>query len=166
MRGGPGEFTLTRDFLEENKMPFSRIFLGGTVGANAWRESVVIPGLLARGVPPQAIFSPVVPHWDAQAQAQEDQAKRDPDCLLLYVLASPDSMMNSPVVSGYSLVEAVMSLYDAPHRTVIVFDTSHMAKRTARGMEKAAQDLRQRFPYAPILTTYDAAICWLADHFS
>lgn len=142
-------------------MQYSKIFLGGTVGVNPWRETAVLPGLLAKGVPEHAVFNPVVIHWDAQAQAREDQAKQDPLCLLLYVLASPDGTEDSRIVSGYSLVEAVMSLYDAPERTVVVFDTSSMARRTARGMQKAAQDLRKRFPDAPIFTSYQDAIDWL-----
>lgn len=142
-----------------------KIFLGGTVGVNPWRESVVIPGLLARGVPADHILNPVVSSWDAQAQAREDQAKRDPTYLLLFVLASPDPTTESPFVSGYSLVEAVMALYDAPQRTVVVFETTHLARRPAKGMRKAAQDLRERFPNAPIFLTYAQAIDWLAAHF-
>ncbi|HEY0754250.1 MAG TPA: hypothetical protein VGD98_09830 [Ktedonobacteraceae bacterium] len=140
------------------------IFLGGTVGAHPWREQIVIPGLLAKGVPEQAIFNPVVTSWDEAAQQREDQAKADPTYLLLYVLASPEYQPESVTVSGYSLVEAVMSLYEAPRRTVLVFDTALMSRRTAKGMRKAAQDLQERFPTAPIFLTYAEAIVWLAEH--
>lgn len=142
------------------------IFLGGTCGNNPWRETIVIPRLLAKGVPQEALFNPVVSHWDAQAQAREDQAKQDEQFLLLFVIASPDPATTPKEVSGYSLVEVVMSLYDWPQRTVAVFDTAHMAQKTAKRMQKAAQDLQQRFPTAPIFLSYDTAIDWLVAHFS
>lgn len=143
----------------------SRVFLGGTCASNPWREEIVIPGLLERGVTPEQIFNPVVPHWDEQAQAREDTAKADPDYLLLFVLASPDpARADVTQISGYSLVEAVMALYDAPKRTVVLFDTTGMAHRTVKGMTKAAQDLQQRFPDAPIFYNYSALIDWLAAH--
>lgn len=133
-----------------------RVFLGGTCGKNAWRESIVIPGLLERGVAHEQIFNPVVSHWNEQAQQREDAAKADPDCLLLYVLASPDpETPDVTQVSGYSLVEAVMSLYDAPDRTMVLFDTTGQAPKTAKGMRKAEQDLRKRFPGAVIFNVHE-----------
>jgi hypothetical protein len=142
----------------------SRIFLGGTCGKNPWRESLVIPALLERGVQPDQIFNPVVSHWDETAQANEDAAKASPDYLVLFVLASPDPQTAEVTqVSGYSLVEAVMALYDAPERAVVFFDTTGMARKTAKGMRKAEQDLRQRFPQAPIFSDYAALIDWIAS---
>jgi hypothetical protein len=142
-----------------------RIFLGGTVGNNTWRVAVMIPGLLSKGIPEQAIFNPVVSHWDKAAQEREDQAKRDEHCLLLFVIASPDPTGEATAVSGYSLVEMVMALYDAPERTIVVFDLSQMARKPAKGMKKAADDLKERFPQAPIFFTYEQAIEWLAEQF-
>lgn len=150
--------------LEELAMKkWSLVFLGGTCGRNSWREGIVIPGLLARGVAPECIYNPVVSHWDAQAQAREDAAKASPDYLLLYVLASPDpATPDVRSISGYSLAEAIMSLYDAPNRTVVLFDTTGQERKTAKGMRKAEQDLRQRFPRAPIFTEYAELVDWLA----
>lgn len=130
-----------------------RVFLGGTCGSNHWREEIVIPGLLERGVALEQIFNPVVERWDETAQANEDASKASPDHLLLFVLASPDpATPDVTQVSGYSLVEAVMALYDAPSRTIVLFDTTSQARKAAKGMRKAAQDLRLRFPDAPIFT--------------
>lgn len=142
----------------------NRLFLGGTCGDNSWREDIVIPALLEHGIRLERIFNPVVSHWDEQAQANEDAAKANPDYLLLFVLASPadPSAMDVTQISGYSLAEAIMSLYDAPERTVVLFNTAGMAKKTAKGMKKAEQDLRLRFPDAPIFTDYSPLIDWLA----
>lgn len=144
-------------------MPRS-IFLGGTCGSNRWRETHVIPGLLAKGVPEHAIFNPVVAFWDEQAQKREDQAKRSAEYLLLFVIASPEPETETTAVSGYSLVEAVMSLYDDPDRTVVVFDTTSMLPQTEKSMLKAAHDLMARFPYAPIFLSYEPSIEWLVAH--
>lgn len=139
-----------------------QVFLGGTCGDNNWREQTVIPALLARGVPEQAVFNPVVEHWDAAAQAREDECKRTA-AYMLYVIASPDPTTQTANVSAYSLVELVMSLYDAPGRTVAVFDTTGMAKHTAKAINKSAQDLRARFPGLPVFTAYEDAVEWLAE---
>jgi hypothetical protein len=141
----------------------SQVFLGGTCGDNHWREDIVIPALLERGIAPSRIFNPVVSHWDKQAQANEDAAKAHPQCLLLFVLASPDpASADVSQVSGYSLVETVMALYDYPARTVVLFDVTGMARKTAKGLRKAQQDLCARFPEAPIFTDYSALIDCLA----
>lgn len=141
----------------------SRIFLGGTCGDNPWREDIVIPGLLERGIRQERIFNPVVSHWDEQAQANEDAAKANPAYLLLFVLASPADPSATEVtqISGYSLAEAIMALYDVPERVVLLFDTTGMARKTAKGMNKTEQDLRQRFPTAPIFNDYSALVDWL-----
>jgi len=145
-------------------MNTSQIFLGGTCGNNPWRESLMIPALLEHGVRPEQIFNPVVSHWDETAQANEDAAKANPDYLLLFVLASPDPEASEVTqISGYSLAEAIMALYDAPARTVVLFDTTGMARKTAKGMRKTEQDLRQRFPQAPIFSDYAALIDWIVS---
>lgn len=142
-----------------------KVFLGGTVGKNAWRETIVIPALLKHGIASEHIFNPVVSHWDTQAQAREDAAKANPDYLLLFVLASPDPASTEVTqVSGYSLVEAVMALYDSSERTGVLFEVTGLARKPAKGMLKACQDLGQRFPQAPIFTDYAALIDWVVNH--
>ncbi len=139
-----------------------KLFLGGTCGSNHWREDIVMPGLLERGVSQYALFNPVVAHWDATAQAREDEVKQRAT-YLLYVIASPDpSIPDLRSVSAYSLVEATMGLYDYPEKTVILVDTTGMEKRTAKGITKCATDWQQRFPNAPIFTDYTTLIDWLA----
>lgn len=138
------------------------VFLGGTCGKNHWREDIVIPGLLERGVSPDALFNPVVENWDDAAREREDEMKRTARWQL-YVIASPDpGMADCPVVSGYSLVEATMGLYDAPARTVILVDTTGMAEATEASIAKAVADWWWRFPDAPIFADYAALIEWLA----
>jgi Nucleoside 2-deoxyribosyltransferase like len=140
-----------------------QIFLGGTCGSNNWREEIVIPRLLELGVSPESIFNPVVKHWDAEAQAREDEAKRTA-AIQLYVIASPDPTTQTANVSAYSLVELTMGLYDNPGSIVAMFDTTGMPKHTAKAISKASQDLQTRFPNAPIYTNnYDSACQWIAD---
>lgn len=136
------------------------IFLGGTIGANTWRTDIVIPALIARGIAEADLFNPVVEHWNEQAMKNEDAAKRTAD-YLLYVLASPDPHGSTANVSAYSIVEATMNLYDAAERTVVVLDTTGMAKHTMKAMTKAISDLRKRFPAAPIYDNYNDAIEYL-----
>lgn len=131
------------------------IFLGGTCGSNRWREDIVIPGLLERGVAPEQIFNPVVEHWDEQAQAREDAAKADPANLLLWVLASPDpNVLENIALSAYSMVETTISAFVAPERSLVLIDATGMAKRTAKSLNKAAQDWHQVAPGMPIYRDY------------
>ena len=83
------------------------VFLGGTVGESSWRQSVTLL-LIQAGVAAERIFDPVVSEWTDQSQALEDEAKRQADYLLFYLCD----------VSGYSLVEATMGLYDRMASTV------------------------------------------------
>jgi uncharacterized phage-like protein YoqJ len=138
------------------------IFLGGTIGANNWRTEIVIPALIERGVPAETLFNPVVEHWDRQAQEREDEVKHTAD-YLFYVLASPDPHGQTSNVSAYSLVEATMHLYDASERTIVVLDTTGMPRHTTKAMTKAINDLRKRFPNAPIFDDYASAIEYLVQ---
>lgn len=123
------------------------IFLGGTVGVNDWRKERAIPLLEQIGVPREAIFDPVVEDWDEAAQANEDRVKREAT-VLLYYIASPSTGASD--VSAYSLVEAVMALYDDPARTVVVFDTAGMSPHVTKAINKAEFDLLARFQHLPI----------------
>jgi hypothetical protein len=141
-----------------------KVFLGGTTRHNDWRSAIVIPGLLERGIAPEQIFNPLVAHWDAAAQADEDARKADPEYLLLFVLASPEpAEADCTQISGYSLAEMIMALYDAPQRTAVLVDVTGLAAWTAKGLKKAEQDLRLRFPSAPIFTDYAALLDYLAS---
>lgn len=137
------------------------VFLGGTAGNNHWREERVIPELLARGISEKALFNPIVSDWNEEAQAKEDEVKRTAD-YMLFVISNPLTPGNE--VSAYSLVEAVMALYDDPNRTVVALDTTGMSPHVTRAMVKAFKDLRRRFPGAPIFDSLDEAINWLARH--
>lgn len=118
------------------------VFLGGTCGVNEWRKDEAIPFLTELGVPQSAIFDPVVDDWDAAAQANEDRVKREAAVLLFYV-ASPGTGASD--VSAYSLVEAVMSLYDEPGRAIVVFNTAGMSPHVTKALDKSERDLRGRF---------------------
>jgi hypothetical protein len=139
----------------------ARVFLGGTVGTNTWREEV-IPELTRRGIPAEALYDPPVDAWTEEIQAREDAVKREA-AYHLYVIAHPGG--SSDAVSAYSLVEAVMALYDRPRGTVVAFDTSAMTGHVLKAMRKIIKDLQGRFPDAPIFdNNRDAAVDWLASH--
>lgn len=143
-----------------NKM----VFLGGTCGDNHWREDIVIPGLLERGVSLEQIFNPVVEHWDEAAQAREDAAKADQNNLLLWVLASSDpNVLENTALSAYSMVEATISAFVAPERSIALIDTAGLAKRTAKSLNKAAQDWQEIAPRLQIYRDYDLLLDALAE---
>lgn len=133
------------------------VFLGGTCGKNDWRLGL-IERLIARGVPAEALFNPVVPNWDAAAQANEDRAKAEAT-VMLYYLGNPNDGNNN--LSFYSLLEATMGLYDAPGRTVVVFDATDMPKHAAKATAKAFKDLKARFPDLAIFDNLAIAEDWI-----
>lgn len=135
------------------------VFLGGTCGNNNWRNGL-IERLVARGVDPSFLFDPVVPDWNEVAQAKEDQAKESAT-YMLYFLGDP--MQDDNRVSFYSLLEATMGLYDAPARTVVVFDSTGMPKHAEKSNAKACKDLKRRFPEAPIFASLQEAEDWLLE---
>lgn len=134
-----------------------QVFLGGTCGNNNWRDGL-IQRLTELGVPLSALFNPVVDNWDEAAQAAEDAAKAESE-YMLYYLGDPQQDDNR--CSFYSLLEATMGLYDAPERTVVVFDTTGMPPHIVKSNNKACKDLMARFPEANIFATLAEAEAWL-----
>jgi hypothetical protein len=137
----------------------NQVFLGGTVGLNNWRKALVIPELLRWGVKEEQIFDPVVEDWNAEAQAKEDAAKAESRFMLFYI-SNPYTPGNE--VSAYSLVEAVMGLYDEPDRTVVVFNLEGLSISTGKSMKKIIKDLKTRFPDSYIFDGVYTAISFLS----
>jgi len=145
------------------------IFLGGTCGKNNWRDGL-IDRLVARGIPQESLFNPVVLDWNEEAQKREDDLKADPNVKMLYYFSHTQNevdKLRSTEESGnyflsfYSLFEAVTGLYDAPFRTIIVIDQTDIVPRAAKRLLKVANDLRRRFPGAPIFDSLSEAEDWL-----
>lgn len=132
------------------------LFLGGTTD-NTYRERLT-NALLEKGVRPSQIFNPVVEHWDEAARQREDEKKADPNVIMLYYLRANE---NGDFLSFYSMHEAEMGLYDDPDRTFIVFDNEDMKPRPKKRFRKVYDDLRKRFPSAPIFETMEEAFPWL-----
>jgi hypothetical protein len=135
------------------------IFLGGTVGNSNWRAPF-IADLVSRGVPAEGLFDPVVPDWTPECQAAEDRAKATAQYNLFYITNPAQEGIN---VSAYSLVEAVMGLYDQPSNTVVVFDNTGYTGHVLKALTKIEKDLRKRFPNAFILENRDAALQFFAS---
>lgn len=136
------------------------VFLGGTCGNNNWRQGL-IERLTARNVAPEVLFDPVVTDWNEEAQRREDAAKAEASHMIYY-LGDPNQPDNR--CSFYSLLEATMGLYDAPDRTVVVFDAIGMPPHIAKANAKACKDLKKRFPDAPIFGTLAEAEEWLVTN--
>ncbi len=134
-----------------------QVFLGGTCGNNDWRDGL-IERLTGQGVPSEALFNPVVDDWNDAAQIAEDAAKAESQYMLFY-LGDPQQDFNR--CSFYSLLEATMGLYDAPERTVVVFDTDGMPESVAKSNAKACKDLKERHPDKMIFATLAEAEEWL-----
>lgn len=135
----------------------NQVFLGGTCGKNQWRESFT-KELLKRGVAADAIFNPVVADWNEEAQKKEDAAKSESAYMLFYI-ANPYTEGNQ--VSAYSLVEAVMGLYEDLHRTIVVIDPSDTVEHVSKALTKSGVDLKMKFPMN--ILNRDAALSFLAD---
>jgi hypothetical protein len=147
---------LKGDFMNE-------LFLGGTCAKNRWREDVVIPALLDRGVPVDSIFNPNLGPgmWNEEAQALEDRVKRECALMVYYIGDTKDGSG----VSLYSAVEATMALYDDPERTVVVIDPAGTEGHVAKALNKTIRDLRERFPKAVIADDLEGLIEHVAARF-
>lgn len=139
------------------------VFLGGTCANNRWREEVVIPALLERGVPEDALFNPNLGPgmWNEEAQALEDRVKRDCSLVVYFIGDTRDGSG----VSLYSAVEATMALYDDPERTVVVIDPAGTEGHVTKALTKMARDLRQRFPDAVVADDVRVLIDHIAARF-
>jgi hypothetical protein len=133
------------------------VFLGGTVGNSTWRKSFTA-ALVEAGVDPNTIFDPVVPDWTPECQAAEDAAKATARFNLFY-LCDPNQEGNP--VSVYSLVEAVMGMYDQPSNTVVVFDNAGYGSHALKSLTKSEKDLKKRFPNGLVFGTCDQALDFL-----
>jgi len=136
-----------------------QVFLGGTCGNNKWRKEKFIPELMKKGVSSDKFFDPVVADWTPACMAAEDEAKKESQYMLYYI---SDPKQEGNTLSAYSLVEAIMGLYDDPDRTVVVIDTTYLPEKhhSMKALSKTLKDLKTRFPKGMILDDLDAVIDW------
>lgn len=135
------------------------VFLGGTAANNPWRDGL-IKRLVARGAPLECLFNPVVPEWNKLAQDAEEAAKKDAG-VLFFCIADPQQEGNP--LSAYSMVEAIMALYDRPEVTAVLFDTTGMSGHPLKAMDQALNVLKARFPKANIFSSIQKAEDWLVE---
>lgn len=133
------------------------VFLGGTAANNDWRTGL-IERVVARGVAKECLFDPVVKDWNAEAQAKEENAKRNASHHLYYI-ASPRQDGNP--LSAYSMVEATIALAKHPENTVVVFDHEGMDGHPAKAMKQTEKVLRAEFPSGNIFGSPQEAEDWL-----
>lgn len=136
------------------------LFLGGTVGKNPWRAEFT-QRLVSAGIGRAALFDPVRQEWNREAQIAEEQAKAEARFLLFYI---GHPMQKGISISGYSLVEATMALYDRPAATVIVFDKAGFTGRVLAAMNQCEHVLRRRFPAANIFEGLRDAEAFILAH--
>ncbi len=125
-----------------------------------WRLGL-IERLVESGVPRTPLFNPVVDDWNEAAQKEEDFAKEVATYQFYYL---GDPKMEDNRLSLYSMLEAVLGLFDAPERTVVVFDSTDMPKFAVKSMAKSCKDLQKRFPEGMIFGTLEEAETWLAKN--
>src|SRR5262249_31448784 len=130
-----------------------RVFLGGTSGRNRWREGL-IRRLVARGVPREALFDPVVKEWNAAARKREERVKREAEILFFYL---GDPMERGTPVSAFALVEATLAVCREPARAILVFDLESVTGHARKVYSEAAGLLRQQSSRASILESLDEA---------
>ena len=118
------------------------VFLGGTCGQNAWRTGF-IARLIARGVPSELLFNPVVPEWSDAAKAREDAVKQTAP-IVLFHLGNPLEEQR-PVHSPYSLAQIVQAVFRG-RTTRVLFDVSFLDRRTARGISAIGADIEREYP--------------------
>jgi hypothetical protein len=138
---------------EFGKEAIMRLFLGGTVGNNDWREKFT-KSLVDAGVPADDIFNPVVKDWNAEAQAAEEKAKADCRYMLFFISDPKQEGIN---ISAYSMVEATMGLYDKPYTTVVVFDKAPFTGHVLKAINQTEKVLRKRHPNALIFGSMEEA---------
>ena len=120
------------------EMSKALVFLGGTSGNSHWRAGV-IERLVARGVPRDALFDPVVADWNDAAREREDRAKAEAEVLLFYLgdTEEPDTPL-----SAFSLVEATLAVCREPERVIAVFDLDAVSGHARKVYEQSAKLLR------------------------
>lgn len=136
------------------------VFLGGTVGNNNWRDLVIksLSELSSMQIDVSQIFNPVVKDWNDEAQAKEEEAKKNATHFLFYIA---DPKQEGISLSAYSMVEATMALYDNQEKTVVVFDEEGIAGHSLKAMKQTQKVLKARFPNANILASQSEALNWL-----
>ena len=139
------------------------IYLGGTCANNRWREDIVIPALVERGVPEDSIFNPNlgIGRWSKAAQELEDKV-RDSCSLVVYYLGDT---RDGTGVSFYSAMKAVMALYDHPMDAFVVIDTNGTEGHTAMALDRAYRELKKRFPDANLADNLQDLIVYAADRY-
>ena len=141
------------------------VFLGGTIGNNPWREKLIAE-LQGFGYDTSSFFNPVkgLGEWSEKDQRDEERHKVEDDYLLFFLT---EPMQEGNPISAYSMVEAVMALYDRPDSTVVVVDHAAVVDEKFRiAMEQTEAILRKRFPDAKIFGSYNDLVYWLISRLS
>lgn len=84
------------------------VFLGGTCNDDPWRD-VVEANLKHLGVP---YFNPVVKDWNELAQKREEEIKKKPDTIQMFVITSK-------MTGVFSIAEVVHSAHTNPRKTIL-----------------------------------------------
>jgi hypothetical protein len=134
-----------------------KVFLGGTAGNNHWRD-VFISSLLKDGIKEEQILSFQAKTWTNELQNKEERAKKIADYFFFY-LGSPKQ--KGKIFSNYSMVEAVMALYDHLAKTVVVLDFAGMKNDQKKVLVQLVHILKKRFPKARIFSSLEEANAWL-----
>ena len=89
-----------------------RVFLGGACGRSEWRKREAIPLFEQAGIP---TVNPQVDDWTPDLLAEEELAKNDPACTLLWVI-------NDETRGTGAMIEAIHFAHQFPSRLVLVIE--------------------------------------------
>lgn len=137
-------------------------FLGGTCGNNPWREHL-LDDLAARGVNTKRLIDPVVPPgtWTAGVKKLEDQIRPLCDTEIFYIGDPMEERKDDMQFSTYSVVEALVCLYNDPRFTVVAFDYEGITGHVLDAYKTVEADMRKRFPKGLIFSDLESAAEYL-----
>lgn len=151
-----------------------RVFLGGTTTGTTWRQEL-IERLVARGVRPDQIFNPHLPHgvsWTPAHMRMERECKADPNTIVLILICpaitegtKPSTAIDKTEWLGpTSMFEVGKFAYSQPKRTAVVLQSELFRKggRPRKVLEGLATELREDYSgRPPYFASLDKAEDWI-----
>lgn len=155
-----------------------RVFLGGTTTGTTWRQDL-IERLIARGVRPDQIFNPHLPHgvhWTPDHMKAERACKDDPETIVLILICPAvvdDTKLDSVSAANKaewlgptSMFEIGKFAYSRPERTAIVlqYELFTDGKRPRKVLMGLATELREDYDgMAPYFESLADAEDWIVE---
>ena len=108
------------------------LFLGGTVGKSNWRNQL-IPLLQKENL---SYFNPVVEDWNEEAQEKENQVKKSPNTIELYVITKE-------IKGVYSIAEAVDASNKKPTKTIFLILREGFDEHSLKSLDATSRLIKE-----------------------